>query len=105
MLTEADMKAANERRDASFMSLFEECVDRMLEAHGDTMRYGRPGAEYNGPKHDAAQERRNRHRQALLDAVKGQLESNSNLQLKFIELANLTPPKPLVLERQEVGPA
>ena len=97
----ATFKAANERRDAATLAMFTEVLDRMLEAEQEFIRYGRPGGEYNGPKCDAAKERRNRHRGVLLDAYEHALADNSNLTLKILELDALKPRAPVIITRDE----
>lgn len=92
-----DLKEGNARRDAGFMSLFEECLDRMLEAQVSFIHYNQPGDQHNKPEAEKALERRNRHRKAILDAIRGQLEGNSNIQLKYFELAALVP-QPMVIQ-------
>lgn len=79
------------------MTLLEEAIERMLEAERDVCRlvstnfnrHPQARDEYN-----AAIERRERFKTAIVEAY-GQIEA------KCLNLASLTPPAPVVLQRPE----
>lgn len=92
MIKIEDMKANNARRDASFNAMFAEVLDRLLEAENELVRavYARTGVE-------AKRERRNRLRKDLIEAFQNTVQSSSNMQIKYMELASLMPPPPMVI--------
>lgn len=75
-----DMRKANEDRDASTYSMFEQVMFLMLEA-----------------EREGNNESRNKKMDCLLECYKNALASNSNMLLKLLELETLQPPKPAVI--------